>query len=160
MGLAPWTAMMAAMMLPGAIPAAVRLGRAGLVAAVPAFTAMYLAVWAVVALAAYALYRPPGTVAAGSLIVTAAAYELTPLKRACRQRCRGAVRSGLGFGIYCVGSSIGLMVMLLALGAMSVAWSCAIGAVVLAQKLLPPRALLDVPVALAILALGLTVALT
>jgi MFS family permease len=44
-------------------------------------------------------------------------YELTPLKRACRRR-RENVRSGSWFGFYCVGSSIGLMLVLLAVGAM------------------------------------------
>jgi predicted metal-binding integral membrane protein DUF2182 len=51
---------------------------------------------------------------------TAGLYELTPLKRNCRRRCRERVRSGFEFGLYCVGSSAGLMVMLVALGVMSV----------------------------------------
>jgi predicted metal-binding membrane protein len=82
-------------------------------------------------------------------------YELTPLKRECRRRCRRDVRSGLQFGVYCVGSSIGLMVMLVALGVMSVAWMALVAFLVLAQKLLPPRVWVDVPVALAITTLGM-----
>jgi predicted metal-binding membrane protein len=153
-----WVAMMAAMMLPGAIPAALRIARSsGRLEAVPVFAGSYLVVWTLVGLAAYAVYQPHGTTAAGALTVAAGLYELTPLKRACRRRCRERVRSGLDFGLYCVGSSIGLMVMLLALGAMSVTWSCIVAAVVLVQKLLAPRAFVDVPVALAILALGLAV---
>jgi predicted metal-binding membrane protein len=153
-----WVAMMAAMMLPGAIPAALRLARSSRrLEAVPLFAGSYLAVWTLVGLAAYAVYQPHGTTAAGALTVTAGLYELTPLKRACRRRCREHVRSGFDFGLYCVGSSIGLMVMLLALGAMSVTWSCIVAAVVLVQKLLAPRALVDVPVALAILTLGIAV---
>jgi hypothetical protein len=35
-------------------------------------------------------------------------------------RCRESVGAGFEFGIHCVGSSIGLMVMLLALGARNV----------------------------------------
>jgi predicted metal-binding membrane protein len=50
-----------------------------------------------------------------------------------------------------------LMVMLLALGAMSVTWMCVVAALVLAQKLLPPRALVDVPLALTIIAVGVLV---
>jgi predicted metal-binding membrane protein len=151
---------MAAMMLPGAIPAALRVARSnGRVEAVPLFAGSYLAVWTLVGLAVYAVYQPHGTTAAGALTVAAGLYELTPLKRACRRRCRERVRSGLDFGVYCVGSSIGLMVMLLALGAMSVTWSCIVAAVVLVQKLLAPRALVDVPVALAIVALGIVVAI-
>jgi predicted metal-binding membrane protein len=95
---------------------------------------------------------------AGALTIAAGAYELTPLKRECRRRCRASLRSGFEFGPYCVGSSIGLMVMLLALGAMSVTWMVAVGAVALAQKLLPPTAVIDVPLASAIVALGIVAA--
>jgi hypothetical protein len=49
------------------------------------------------------------------------------------------------------------MVMLLALGAMSLTWSCVVGALVLGQKLLPPWAIVDAAVALAILTLGIVV---
>ena len=52
------------------------------------------------------------------------------------------------------------MVMLLALGAMSVAWMSVVAALVLAQKLLAPRAVVDVPLALAIVALGVVVAVS
>jgi predicted metal-binding membrane protein len=50
------------------------------------------------------------------------------------------------------------MVVLLALGAMSFTWMAIVAVLVLAQKLLPPRAVLDVPVALAIVGLGIMVA--
>jgi len=50
---------------------------------------------------------------AGALTVAAGLYELTPLKRECRRQCRESLRSGFTFGLYCLGSSIGLMVMLL-----------------------------------------------
>jgi predicted metal-binding membrane protein len=69
------------------------------------------------------------------------------------------VRSGLGFGLCCFGSSIGLMVMLVALGAMSVAWMSVIAVLVLAQKLLPPRATIDVSLAIAIIGLGVLILL-
>jgi predicted metal-binding membrane protein len=115
---AAWVPMMAAMMLPGAAPAVARRVRSDRHAhAVPLFVGSYLAVWAVAGLAVYALYRPHGSTVAGALIIAAGVYELTPLKRDCRRGCRASVRSGFGFGLYCVGSSIGLMVVLLALGA-------------------------------------------
>jgi predicted metal-binding membrane protein len=153
-----WVPMMAAMMLPGAVPAVSRFIRSdGHVLAALLFAGSYLAVWTVIGLGVYALYRPHGTFAAGALTVAAGVYELTPLKRDCRRRCRESVRSGFEFGLYCVGSSIGLMVMLLALGAMSVTWMCVVAALVLAQKLLPPRALVDVPLALTIIAVGVLV---
>jgi predicted metal-binding membrane protein len=155
---AAWVPMMAAMMLPGAVPAVSRFIRSdGHVLAALLFAGSYLAVWTVIGLGVYALYRPHGTFAAGALTVAAGVYELTPLKRDCRRRCRESVRSGFEFGLYCVGSSIGLMVMLLALGAMSVTWMCVVAALVLAQKLLPPRALVDVPLALTIIAVGVLV---
>jgi predicted metal-binding membrane protein len=155
---AAWVSMMAAMMLPGAIPAVSRHARAsGHMRAVPHFVGLYLAVWTVVGLAVYALYRPHGTFIAGALTIAAGLYELTPLKRGFRQRCHESVRSGFEFGMYCVGSSIGLMVMLVALGVMSVVWMCVVAALVVAQKLLPPKAAIDVPLALAIVALGILV---
>src|SRR5439155_9521615 len=63
-----WACMMAAMMLPGAAPPAVRQAQAGNgVRAVPRFLASYLAVWALIGIAAYALYRPHGTSVAGAV---------------------------------------------------------------------------------------------
>ncbi|MEA2211449.1 MAG: hypothetical protein QOF83_1397 [Solirubrobacteraceae bacterium] len=156
---AAWVSMMAAMMLPGASPALIRRARAGgSVLAVPQFAVSYLAVWTVVGLVAYVLYDPHGTGIAGMVTVAAGLYELTPLKRACRLRCRQSVRSGSRFGLSCVGSSIGLMLVLLAVGAMSVAWMGIVTTLVVAQKLLPPSPLRDVPVALAIVGLGIAIA--
>jgi predicted metal-binding membrane protein len=152
---AAWVPMMAAMMLPGAVPAAARVRGA---LAVPFFAGSYLVVWTAVGLAVYAVYRPHGAAAAGALTIAAGLYELTPFKRHCRRRCRESVRSGFEFGGWCVGSSIGLMLVLLALGAMSITWMIVVAVLVLAQKLLPPRAALDVPVALAIVGLGVLVA--
>jgi predicted metal-binding membrane protein len=155
---AMWVSMMAAMMLPGAVPAVLRLARAsGRVRAVPLFIGSYLAVWALVGVAVYALYQPHGSLAAGAVTIAAGAYELTPLKRYFRRRCRESVRSGFEFGLYCVGSSIGLMLMLVALGVMSLTWMVVIAVVILAQKLLPAKAAIDVPLALAIVALGVLI---
>ena len=158
--IAVWAVMMAAMMLPGAAPAVLRRAQAsGRVRAVPLFIGSYLATWAVVGGAAYALYRPHGSMAAGAVTVAAGLYELTPLKRHFRRRCRDSVRSGFGFGLCCVGSSIGLMVMLVALGVMSVTWMSVIAVLVLVQKLLPAKAAVDVPLALAIIGFGIWIIL-
>jgi predicted metal-binding membrane protein len=147
-----WIAMMAAMMLPGAAQATVR------VAGVARFVVTYLVLWAAVGVAVYAVYEPHGALAAGVVTVAAGLYELTPLKRRCRERCRED-RSGLAFGVHCIGASIGLMAMFVALGVMSVAWMAIVAVLVAAQKLLAPKASIDVPLALAIVALGLIVAL-
>ena len=158
--IAVWVVMMAAMMLPGAGPAVVRRAQAsGGVRAVPLFIGSYLAVWALVGAAVYVLYRPHGSVAAGAVTIAAGLYELTPLKRHFRRRCRDSVRSGFGFGLCCAGSSIGLMAMLVVLGIMSVIWMSVIAVLVLAQKLLPARAAVDVPLALAIAGLGIWIVL-
>jgi predicted metal-binding membrane protein len=117
---AVWVVMMAAMMLPGAAPAVLRRAHAGDVRAVPLFVGSYLAVWALVGVAVYALYRPHGTIAAGAVAIAAGVYECTPLKRHFRRRCRENAGSGFGLGLCCAGSSIGLMLMLVALGVMSV----------------------------------------
>ena len=67
-----WVTMMAAMMLPGAAPAVRSRGQAsGGVRAVPLFITSYLAVWALVGVAVYALYRPHGPVAAGVVTIAA-----------------------------------------------------------------------------------------
>ena len=153
-----WVWMMAAMMLPGAAPAVLRHVQAsGRVLTVPLFVGSYLAVWALVGVAVYAVYRPHGPVAAGVVTIAAGVYEFTPLKRQFRRRCRESMRSGFGFGLCCVGSSIGLMAMLVALGVMSVAWMSVIAVLVVAQKLLPAKAAIDVPLALAIIGLGILI---
>ena len=146
--------MMAAMMLPGAAPAALRHA-SGWPPAVPLFVGSYLAVWALTGGAVYTGYQPHGTAAAGAVVIAAGTYELTPVKRHFRRRCRANVCSGFEFGLCCVGSSIGLMFMLMALGVMSVTWMAVIAVVVLAQKLLPGNAFVDVPLALAIVGLGI-----
>jgi predicted metal-binding membrane protein len=153
-----WIAMMTAMMLPGAIPAITRRRHVSdLVLAAPVFAATYIAVWAVVGVAVYALYQPHGTVAAGVITIAAGVYELTPIKRHFRERCRECIRSGMVFGFDCVGSSIGLMAMLIVLGVMNVTWMAAVAVVVVAQKLLTAKIIIDIPLALAIIGLGIVI---
>ncbi len=87
-----WVAMMGAMMLLGAVPAVARPARSHRTElAVPLFVGSYLAVWTLVGLLVYALYRPHGTATAGVLTIAAGMYELTPLKRRFRRRCRETV---------------------------------------------------------------------
>jgi predicted metal-binding membrane protein len=153
-----WVVMMAAMMLPGAVPAVLRRAHAsGGVRGVPLFVGSYLAIWALVGVAVYAFYRPHGSFAAGVATIAAGVYEFTPVKRHFRRRCHQGARSGLEFGLCCVGSSIGLMLMLVTLGVMSVTWMAVIAVLVLAQKLLPEKAAVDVPLALAIVGLGILI---
>lgn len=156
--IAVWVAMMAAMMLPGLAPAVLTRARDWSGArAVPRFAVSYLAVWAAVGVAVYEVDRPHGTLVAGVVTLAAGLYEFTPVKQHFRRRCREMAGSGFGFGLCCLGSSIGLMAMLVALGVMSLAWMAVITVLASAQKLLPPRAAVDVPVALAITGLGILI---
>ena len=155
---ATWVTMMTAMMLPGVAPAVARQvrvsGKAG--AALP-FAGAYLAIWALAGVAAYALDRPHGLLAAGAVVTAAGAYELTPVKRHFRRRCREDAGSGLRFGLCCAGSSVGLMAMLVALDVMSLFWMSVVAVLVCAQKLLPIKAAADVALALALVGLGLVI---
>jgi predicted metal-binding membrane protein len=153
-----WVPMMAAMMLPGAAPAVVRRARAsGRMRDVPPFVGSYLAVWALAGAAVYVLYRPHGSLAAGVAVIAAGVYELTPVKQHFRRRCRESTRSGFSFGLCCAGSSAGLMVMLVALSVMSVIWMAVITVLAIGQKLLPAKAVIDVPLALAIAGFGVLI---
>jgi predicted metal-binding membrane protein len=153
-----WVSMMAAMMLPGAAPAVLRrVHVSGRVRAVPLFVGSYLLLWTLVGVAVYALYRPHGSIAAGAVTIAVGIFELTPIKQHFRRRCRDSVRSGFEFGLCCVGSSIGLMLMLMAIGPMSVPWMAGIALLLVAQKLLPVRAAVDVPLGLAIVGLGILI---
>ena len=155
---AAWLTMMAAMMLPGAAPAIARHARLRCRAlAAYRFAGSYLAVWALAGVAAYALDRPHGPVAAGAVVMAAGAYELTPVKRHFRRRCREEAGSGLRLGLCCAGSSIALMAMVVAIDVMSLVWMSVVAVVACAQKLMPARAIIDVPLALALIGLGLAI---
>jgi predicted metal-binding membrane protein len=76
-------------MLPGAVPTVASRARSHRPAlAVPQFLGSYVAVWTLVGLAVYALYRPHGTATAGARTIAAGLYELIPLKRRFRRHCR------------------------------------------------------------------------
>ena len=156
--LAVWIPMTAAMMLPGAAPAVLRDAHANRrLRVVPLFVGSYLAVWALVGTAVFAVYRPHGAAVAGVVAIAAGVYEFTPLKQHFRRRCSEVRPHRIRFGADCVGSSIGLMLTMVALGVMSVTWMTVIAVIGLAQKLLPTKAALDVPLALAIVGLGVLI---
>jgi predicted metal-binding membrane protein len=121
------------------------------------FVASYLVVWALVGVAVSAVYRPHDSYVTGAVALAAGVYELTPLKRRFRRGCTGSVRSGFEYGLSCVGSSLGLMLVLVALNIMSVPWMAVITALTVAQKLLPENAAIDVSVAMALLGLGILI---
>jgi predicted metal-binding membrane protein len=136
-----WASMMAAMMLPSALPALVSLRRG---ARALAFAAGFLAIWIAVGIPAFVAYDHSGLMDAGTsatfaLLAAAALYELTPLKRACLRRCRAhaysgpALARGIRCGVDCLGCCAGLMVALFALDPMSLGWMVAVSALVFVQ---------------------------
>jgi predicted metal-binding membrane protein len=190
-----WMAMMAAMMLPSLAPAAVAYagteaeaaarGKRSSHAATALFIAGYLVPWALFGVLAYAVisgarsldlaflsWGEGGPYLAGGVILAAALYELTPLKRICLRHCRdpslqtagghsgfpGALRSGIVHGGFCVGCCWALMAALFAVGVMSVAWMVVIAALIAADKLLPWSSLATVGVVVVLAVLGASVA--
>jgi predicted metal-binding membrane protein len=160
---AAWVTMMAAMMLPGAAPAvARRAGAGGTVRAALLFAGCYLGIWALTGVAAYALDLPHGALAAGVVVIAAGGYELTAVKRHFRRRCREEAGAslgygGLGYGLCCLGSTAALMAALVALDVMSLLLMAVLAVVASAQKLLPAKAAVDVPLALALIGLGIVI---
>jgi len=153
-----WMVMMAAMMLPGITPAVLKYAHKNTsIFAVLKFIAQYLLVWSIFGIIVYLLYRPHGSFAAVLFVICAGVYEFMPVKKACRWHCCEDINSGLRFGIYCVGSSIGLMLMQVALGIMSITWMTVIAIIIVAQKLLRPNPKIDIPVAVAIIVLGILI---
>jgi predicted metal-binding membrane protein len=171
-----WVTMMAAMMLPSAIPAAGYVARRARRNLTVLFVAGYLAVWTVYGLAAYGVYRvvsfvDPGWLAwdkggsyvAGAVIIAAGLYELTPLKRRSLHRCRSArypgsaLKSGLAHGVDCVTSSSALMAVLFVLGVMSLFWMALVAGAIFAEKALPHGARLVLLLAVALVTLGIWV---
>jgi predicted metal-binding membrane protein len=175
-----WVTMTAAMMLPSAAPAALRYARVSRHATTVLFVAGYLAVWTAYGLAAYGLFRlvtaldlgwlawdRQGPYVAGGAIVAAGIYELTPPKTLFLSRCRSTfgddrhgLRSGLANGLYCVGCCWGLMVVLFALGVMSVLWMAVVAVVIFAEKVLPHGVRLSRVVGPALVALGIWMAVS
>lgn len=184
--LSAWTVMMAAMMLPAAAPVVALYAlasRRGVVAAVPVFVAGYLCVWAATGAPAYLVSRAVsdplmdgqawvGRVV-GATLLTAAAYQLTPLKDACLTRCRSplsfyltrtgslsvprrAFAAGAQHGLYCLGCCWALMAVLVVLGGMQLGWALALALALSAEKLLPGRRQVSRLVAAAGAGLGLT----
>jgi predicted metal-binding membrane protein len=150
------------------------------------FLAGYLGAWTAYGLVAYGVFRlvtaadlaflawdEAGPYVAGGAIAAAGLYQLTPLKELCLRHCRGpmhfilhgwregrlgALRMGAEHGLYCVGCCWGLMVILFALGVMSLFWMAAVAGIIFAEKVLPHGLQLSRVFALAFVALGIWIA--
>ncbi len=167
--LAIWVVMMTAMMFPSVAPTIALYARMTKDASPVSpwlFAGGYLLTWAIAGMAAYLVGVVAGAVApgdafawdnagrplAGTTLLVAAAYELSPLKSVCLAKCRsplgtllgswrdgelGALRMGTRNGAWCVGCCWALMGSLFALGLMSVSWMALVAAIIAAEKLLP-----------------------
>ena len=192
-----WVVMMAAMMFPSIAPMVVvydrlRSARRDRDGGAPGrdgtalFVAGYLVTWTAAGMAAYALVTLGREVDSGALawerlgnelvaavVLTGAAYQLTPLKDVCLRHCRGpfsfvlehwrggrggALRMGVVHGGWCVGCCWALMATLFAVGIMSVGWMAFVAALIALEKLLPVRASHAVAVVLLVLGVALLVA--
>ena len=150
------------------------------------FVGGYLAVWTAFGLGAYGLYRAVASVdhgfldwdrggpyVVGGAIAAAGLYELTPLKSVCLRHCRspmhyvlggwrngwkGALRMGAEHGAYCVGCCWGLMIVLFAVGVMSLFWMALVAGVIFAEKITPWGERLTPALALGLVALGIWIA--
>jgi len=159
-----WVLMMAAMMLPSALPMFRLYSR--MAGSQPAgFVGGYLVLWSAAGVVAYLAYIVThgnaismaemiglGRPVAIGLILAAALYQLSPLKSVCLRHCRsplafvmnhwhpgfvGALRMGLQHGSWCLGCCAGLMALLFGVGVMNLGWMAVLALVILAEKTLP-----------------------
>jgi predicted metal-binding membrane protein len=183
--LAVWVVMMMAMMFPSVAPTVAlysRMTRQRSVTSPLLFAAGYLLTWAAAGVAAFAIgvslnaiwdgalaWNRAGRWVAGTTLLVAAAYELTPLKDVCLAKCHsplgfllgswrdgraGALRMGVKNGGWCVGCCWALMASLFALGVMSVTWMAVVAALIALEKLLPWRRVAVATTAVLLLVLG------
>jgi predicted metal-binding membrane protein len=150
------------------------------------FTLVYLLIWAAVGIPVYAVtvlvsqmvdstanLKPLVPDAIAVVLVVAGLYQFTPWKRACLRVCRtplgflmsnwqdgytGALRLAVRHAVSCLGCCLALMVVLVAAGAMGLAWVTLIAAVVFAEKILPYGDWTARTAGVGLVALGLLVA--
>src|SRR2546426_2874300 len=178
---ATWVVMMAAMMLPSAIPAVLEFVRTaerrrGWQVATGVLAVTYLGVWLIFGVVCYAIYTavrmpwPNQDLVVGLALVLAGVYSLSPIKRASQARCRelcalhgplpfnlmrSAAVAGVRYGLSCLGCSAALMVAMVLLGMSSLWWGVILGIVVLIYKLAPPlRLRYELVLSLALVALA------
>ena len=174
--IAMWWVMMIAMMTPSAAPLVLlygrvvrrAVGRTGTesVYAPALFLILgYLVVWlgfsAVATALQYVLQRDgiisralwsKSALLSATVLVSAGAYQLSPLKRACLRHCRGPVEflthawrpgrtgafvMGLEHGVWCLGCCWMLMMLLFVGGVMNVVWIALLALLVLVEKVAP-----------------------
>ena len=108
------------------------------------------------------------------VLAVAGAYQFSPLKIACLRACRsplgflmarwrpgylGTARLALAHALYCIGCCWALMVVLVAAGAMGLHWVLLIAALVAAEKLAPGGVVVARLAGVALLVLGILLAI-
>ena len=178
---ATWVVMMAAIMLPSAIPVVLEFVRTaerrkGWQVATGVLAATYLGVWLIFGVGCYLIYtavRMPWAnqvVVVGLALALAGVYSVSPIKRASQARCRelcalhgplpfnlmrSAAVVGARYGLSCLGCSAALMVAMVLLGMSSLWWAVILGIVVLVYKFTPPlRMRYELVLSSAVAALG------
>jgi predicted metal-binding membrane protein len=183
-----WGVMMAAMMLPSALPM-IGLYAATLrnvptplarMAPVALFALAYLVLWTLTGLPIYlgslglmALGASALSHVVAGVLILAGIFQLSPLKQVCLRQCRsplgfllghwragwrGALAMGTEHALYCLGCCWSLMVVLVAAGAMGLAWVLLIASLVAVEKLLPGGDRVARAAGLALVLLGTAVA--
>jgi predicted metal-binding membrane protein len=183
-----WVVMMAAMMLPSVSPTVAlysRMTKTRSPLSPLLFAAGYLLTWAVAGVAAFVIgstlssiasdvfaWEHAGRWTAGSTLLVAAVYELTPVKDVCLGKCRsplsallgswrdgwsGALQMGARNGAWCVGCCWALMASLFALGIMSITWMAVVAGLIAFEKTIPWRRLASYGTTAVLVALGLLV---
>jgi predicted metal-binding membrane protein len=182
---ATWVVMMAAMMLPSAIPLVLEFARTAerrrrWQVATGVLAATYLGVWLIFGVVCYALSTatrmpwPNQAVVAGVALALAGLYSVSPIKRASQARChelcalhgplpfnlmRSAAVAGARYGLSCLGCTAALMIAMVLIGMSSLWWTGILAIVVLVYKLAPPlRMQEELVLSLALVALGLACA--
>src|SRR5438552_13435007 len=178
---ATWVVMMAAMMLPSAIPVVLEFARTadrrcGWQVATGVLAGTYLGVWLLFGVVGYALYTtlrmpwPNQPVVVGLALALAGVYSGSPIKRASQARCRelcalhgplpfnlmwSAAVAGARYGLSCLGCSGALLVAMVLLGMSSLWWAVILGIVVLVCKFARPlRMRFELVLSAALVALG------
>jgi predicted metal-binding membrane protein len=151
------------------------------------FTSGYLLIWGGFGLLVYIAHQAAATAAmalpgvregwpiiVATVVAGAGVYQLSPLKELCLRQCRsplsflmerwrpgilGGLRLGVRHGAYCLGCCWALMAVLVAAGAMGLAWVTLIALVVFAEKLLPGGKSSSRLVGLSLMALALAILL-
>jgi predicted metal-binding membrane protein len=146
--LGAWQVMTAAMMLPGTLPAVLRISRAR---AQIVFIATYALAWTGFAVVAFvgdmglhALIHGWSVAARyenlipAAILGTAAAYQLSPWKAANLAACRQPAKlHAITYSRHCLASGWALMLIMFSAGVADLVWMAALALVMLAEKTLP-----------------------